>query len=327
MTTQLIYELLLENDYVVLPGFGGFICQYNSAKLEKVQSRILPPSRTIAFNKALQKNDGLLIQFVMLKDNCSYKEAEAKVSRFVTQVKDDLQKNGSYQFPKIGRVYIDKQTSNTLFVAHHEFLPLDESFGLTELTLQPVIRKGEETATGKTIQIPGTKVKVSGYQWPYWVAASVAMIFLVGTFWLNLKNSNIDNVITANLLPDYSIHYVDTQSAQSFVEIDNSSIKSEFISAYNDIKSHAVKDEVIEEEVTAVPAKNIYAIVVGAFRGPITAGKYVENLKEQGYDAETLKGTSPSKLIKVLVNYPADNAEDALAHIRTTVEEDAWLLD
>ena len=319
MTTELIYELLLENDYVVLPGFGGFICQYNSAKLENIQHRILPPSRTIAFNKALHKNDGLLIQYVMLKNKCSYKEAENEVFQFITEIKSDLEKNGSIQFPKIGRVYTDKESSNTLFVAHHEFLPLDTSFGLSELALHPVSRV-EESEKGSAIKI----TKVSGYRWPYWVAASIALLFVAGTFWLNLKDSSIDNVLTANLLPDYSINYVETNTVQKPIHVDNNSIRSSNLPlTYIDLQK-VIEEEIAEETVVK---ESIYTIVVGAFRGPITAGKFVEDLKEQGYDARLLKGNDPTKLIKVLINYPAENADEALAFIKKSVEKDAWLLD
>lgn len=42
--------LLLENDCVIIPDFGGFIAHYQPARYIKEENLYLPPVRTIGFN-------------------------------------------------------------------------------------------------------------------------------------------------------------------------------------------------------------------------------------------------------------------------------------
>ena len=45
--------LLLENDCVIIPDFGGFIAHYQPARYIKEENLYLPPVRTIGFNPQL----------------------------------------------------------------------------------------------------------------------------------------------------------------------------------------------------------------------------------------------------------------------------------
>ena len=47
---QHIETLLLENDCVIVPGFGGFVAHYSPATRVKEENIFLPPTRTIGFN-------------------------------------------------------------------------------------------------------------------------------------------------------------------------------------------------------------------------------------------------------------------------------------
>lgn len=51
---QHIEVLLLENDCVIVPGFGGFVAHYAPATHVKEESLFLPPTRTIGFNPQLK---------------------------------------------------------------------------------------------------------------------------------------------------------------------------------------------------------------------------------------------------------------------------------
>ena len=62
---QHIEALLLENDCVIIPDFGGFIAHYSPAKIDSDTGQFLPPCRTIGFNAQLILNDGLLTQSYM----------------------------------------------------------------------------------------------------------------------------------------------------------------------------------------------------------------------------------------------------------------------
>ena len=53
-----LYQILLEQDCVVLPGFGGFITQYKPAELNFRTNEISPPGKKIAFNPSSLSGNG-----------------------------------------------------------------------------------------------------------------------------------------------------------------------------------------------------------------------------------------------------------------------------
>lgn len=323
MISKYIYDLLLDNDYVAIPGLGGFVCQYQSATMDRQRSLISPPSRTIAFNKALQQNDGLLIQHVVLKDVISYKDAEDKVRAFVTECNQQLHQIGSVQFPQIGRLYMD-ELRHIQFAPSYETLPLDNSFGLTAVPLMPISRmKLEPVEVEAHEEVAVVELSRTQRSWPYWIAASFAGIFMMSSTWLNIGQTTYKNAFTAGF---FTSHEVQTPSQQKVITTDNSSIQSDYLYEMTQLKKVVTPtlEEVEEESVESTPQE--FAIVVGAFKGPITAEKYKEALLSKGYKVETLR-TSPNTFVKVVVYVTATQEEEALASIRSNVEKDAWLLN
>ena len=68
-------ELLIEEDFVVIPNFGGFVTHYSPALLEPTKNILIPPGKNISFNVKLSKNDGLLAQSIAVKTGLSYNSA------------------------------------------------------------------------------------------------------------------------------------------------------------------------------------------------------------------------------------------------------------
>ena len=56
--TKALQILLKEYEYVIVPDFGGFITQYQPAKLVEDSGFISPPQRIISFNAQLKTDDG-----------------------------------------------------------------------------------------------------------------------------------------------------------------------------------------------------------------------------------------------------------------------------
>ena len=54
--------LLLNNDCVIVPGFGGFMAHHVDSVYDEEEKMFLPPSRTLGFNPRLHINDSLLAQ-------------------------------------------------------------------------------------------------------------------------------------------------------------------------------------------------------------------------------------------------------------------------
>ena len=96
--------LLLENDCVILPGFGGFVAHYTEATYEAKNQLFMPPMRTIGFNPLLRLNDGLLTQSVMEVYGTNYGDALKMVTRWVNQLKKQLYEEGSVELSNVGQL-------------------------------------------------------------------------------------------------------------------------------------------------------------------------------------------------------------------------------
>lgn len=94
--------LLLENDCVVIPDFGGFITHYKPAHYNEDEGLFLPPQRTIGFNPQLTMNDGLLVQSYMQVHHTDFPDATRKVEKTVEQIKEQLYSEGIVELFGIG---------------------------------------------------------------------------------------------------------------------------------------------------------------------------------------------------------------------------------
>ena len=75
-----INDLLYRYECVIIPGFGAFLTQYQSARIEN--NSFHPPGKALLFNRQLQANDGLLANYVASAENCSYELALQKIRNF-----------------------------------------------------------------------------------------------------------------------------------------------------------------------------------------------------------------------------------------------------
>lgn len=335
MMHQHIFQLLLEHDCVVVPGLGGFLCQYRPAALDLQKGLVHPPARTIGFNKALQQNDGLLVQEVVIKEALQHKEAEEKVRLFVQETIDKLHQHGSVQLPSIGRLYMD-HLKFIQFSPSPEPLPLEDSFGLSAVMVQPVMRRREvsepviEQEVGTIEPTPVIYIERKQRSWPYWAAASFAGLLIAGTIWINSLETDIRAGLQAGFNPLSLVEEVQPEipvsvevSSEYQIGLDNASLVTEDNTEGSESMQLPEAPEALYSPSTA--SAQVFTVVVGAYRGPITASDYKDLLISRGYRAEML-GTPGEGLLKVVVHVEAEDEVTALRSIRRDVEPEAWLL-
>lgn len=102
-----IENLLLENDCVIIPGFGGFIVQYIPARRIDEENIFLPPYRTVGFNPQLNLNDGLLIQSYMQVYDVNYPEASRLVDDAVRELFEQLSEKGAVNIHGVGKLILN----------------------------------------------------------------------------------------------------------------------------------------------------------------------------------------------------------------------------
>ena len=143
-----ISELLFEHDCVIIPNFGGFICNYKPADIHPIQNTISPPGKAVSFNRNLQSNDGLLINHVAKTLGVSFDAAAELVGNWVTSSKHLLKKKEDLFLKKIGKFSNDFE-GNLQFAPSEEVNYLKTSFGLRTITVEPIIRHKQIDYTEK----------------------------------------------------------------------------------------------------------------------------------------------------------------------------------
>ena len=133
-----IEELLYLHDCVIVPGFGGFICDYTSANINEKTGTIVPPSKKVVFNKHLKQNDGLLIDWIARKEQIDYEKAQRRLALFCEEIKVRLNQKQKVDFGTIGTFSVDRRF-NVLFESkNHNFLPATSSRSLRAPSMWPM---------------------------------------------------------------------------------------------------------------------------------------------------------------------------------------------
>lgn len=144
--------LLLDNDCVIIPNFGGFTAHYVEARKDEKDNTFLPPMRTIGFNPKLTLNDSLLAQSYVEVYDISYPDAVARIADEVRELRQHLEFEGQYELNDIG---ILKLNSNGAY----EFDPCSAGILTPSLyalsyfefdTISPSERSALTTATATT---------------------------------------------------------------------------------------------------------------------------------------------------------------------------------
>jgi hypothetical protein len=130
-----ISELLFTHDYVVVPGFGGFVSRQQLAHYSLNREVIHPPSKKILFNVQLKQNDGILASWLKEKINCDFNQATRHIEEFAAHCKVLLDTKHRLEFENLGLFYLDFE-KNICFEPKTDVNFLIESFGLGSITLK-----------------------------------------------------------------------------------------------------------------------------------------------------------------------------------------------
>ena len=140
---QHIFNLLRDQDCVIIPNFGAFICRNSSAKISSDKTKIFPPNKEISFNKSLIKNDGLLINYISSQENLSYEKAEKKLTNWVIRNINKLEKNESIEIKNIGSLICKE--SKYFFTPDGSSILLKSSFGLKTIEATELVKSNNKS--------------------------------------------------------------------------------------------------------------------------------------------------------------------------------------
>jgi nucleoid DNA-binding protein len=132
-----IRDLLYHHDCVVVPGFGGFVTNERSARIDRSAGSFYPPAREVGFNARLDHNDGLLISYLSARLSVNYVDARKLVEAFAGEVNRKLDEGRVVHFEGIGQ-FLPARDGKPEFDPDPSANFLTDSYGLSFFRYPPL---------------------------------------------------------------------------------------------------------------------------------------------------------------------------------------------
>lgn len=284
-----IFNLLKENDCVIIPNFGAFVCRKTSAKLSSDGKKIFPPNKEISFNKKLIKSDGLLTGVISQVENISYVKAEKKINNWLLKTNNKLKNKGFVNFEKIGS--LELKNSKYYFYPKLNSIILKSSFGFKNIDSTLIHRD---------------KMRLERINKTFLKYAAI-FIVLVGL---------------VSIFSDYYFNSVTEYNETAYIQA-NKKIEQEIEKATFNISASLPAVKLFVKKKT-----QNYHIIAGAFRKEKNALKMLLRLENKGFTNCKRVGINNYGLIQISYNSfsTIEEAKNALSKIRITEDKSAWLL-
>jgi len=304
-----IKELLLLNDCVIIPGFGGFVTNYKEAGLHA--SLFSPPGKSVSFNRKLNFNDGLFINHVASEEGLNYIVARRKVEQMVQELNYRLTDGEKISIPGLGDIHYDEQQHLVFTPNIVDNLNVD-AFGLSAFSYESlfsrqVARKTISHQDRQAIEVIFQKRSLKK------VLVAVPLLFALAVIPLknnttHLQKSDLSN-IREMMMP--------TQTPSIGKETIGSEEKNEGAA---DLTTGSNQSEMTPYEA---PAR--YFLIVGSFRSEENALSFINQLVEKGYQGTDLGVIKGLHYISLGGFTNVDDALSARADYEEETEAGSWI--
>ena len=349
--------LLLSNDCVIVPDFGGFMAHHVDAHYDEDEGLFLPPQRTLGFNPQLKINDSLLAQSYVEAYDISYPEAVLRIEDEVNELKMHLQTKGFYELSSIGTLEFNENgnyvftpceagilTPDLYGLCSFEMTPLkisaapvpetveeeEEEKEATQIfNMNPLERDVETTEAEAEVEAENeeeedvVRIKFSWIRNAVAVAAILLAVFFAAmpTGKTEMMTRTISN-INSNLF--FGMMSKDTNTSKieiSKADIQKPTNKADTISKLEKIKT--------EQTVKAEPVKKGYCIVLASQVSKRNAEMFIERLKAKGLDSAEIYVKQKAQSIRRVVCGNFQTQEEAYNELRKIHKDeelkDAWV--
>ncbi|HPE35052.1 MAG TPA: SPOR domain-containing protein [Bacteroidales bacterium] len=187
--SKYIAELLHDHDCVIIPGFGGFVCNYQPAQIHPGQHSFYPPAKKILFNKELRANDGLLASHAAIRQNISFEEAVRQLEETAQDFIFRIESGERIKLEKIGVLFQDID-ANIQFEQDFTENYLKDAFGLSTFISPPIQRSLRHTAPAFTAPVPYTEKSNNLRRAAFWSTGIAAAFLIFGLMVINFNGVN-----------------------------------------------------------------------------------------------------------------------------------------
>ena len=305
-----ISELLFLHDCVILPNFGGFVGNAQSAKLNKITGVLSPPSKQILFNANLKTNDGLLITHISNQEGITQENAKNEVANYATKITAKLDGSKVLRIDKIGLFTLGRE-GNIIFLQDSTSNYSLDAFGMKATHNKTVER---ETIVEEKVAATIKSIRSQSNNPRTFLKAAAVIIPLIALSYISITQQDRINTV-----------YTQMASLNPF---ENTAIEKPITEVITEINIEVEPSpiaEIIKEEIAPniIPEK-MYYIIAGAFAEQKNADKMIAKLKKWNYNTELVSGGNLMR-----VSYDSfNNREDAILALNKIKQENsaAWLL-
>lgn len=252
---QHIAFLLSRCDCVIVPGLGAFIASYEPARYNERENILTAPCRTVVFNGALTRNDGILIGSIAQSEGVSYERASEIVGHEVDVMLNELRANGRLSIKGVG-VLTDQLDSTPTF-EQYEFSAANMGYwALPAIDVDKAgLQESENRAEEATAELRPRRF--GAFRAIASVAASMALLLGLGftltlprdamssgSEYASLAPVRASNVVTGDVLSDGEL-YIAIPGEGSWQEVDTA--------AHNSYIGK-IRQESIRRDESAAPA-------------------------------------------------------------------------
>ena len=318
-----ISELLYRYQCVGVPGFGAFLCEWQSAQVIVAQNSFVPPKKVISFNSHIKNNDGLLANHIALQEKISYENAVSKIQTQVVFWLEKLENKESLVLENIGEIFSNSE-HNFVFKPNTAINYLTDSFGLAGFNSPEIARENQiqteiASEVAPQIETPVSVDTILEDETPViplngknrtknWMkyAAVVAIFASAGTYGYKMYF-------------DYTIEQQTSIVEKTVQEKINQKLQEATFVIPNPINAVDLTLEASHTEK--------YHVVAGAFRSKQNAIKAMNDLISKGFEAHLLTENKYGLIPVAFGSFSnLTEAQNLKIQIKAKDSVDAWLL-
>jgi len=344
--------LLLENDCVVVPGFGGFITHYVPAIWNDSEGVFLPPVRTIGFNPQLRMNDGVLVQSYMEVYNTDFPDATRILQKEVDKLIELLHREGKVDLFNVGEISLSVHGSY-IFSSYNDKVTSPYFYGLDTFEIKDLIMLQQSSADKQVpLSTPITPkktyvIRINRTLVRNAVAAIAAVLLF---FYMSdpIENTYVERANYAQLLPSDLFEKIESQSLLTTPVVTGIETQTEQLVQDDNIADETLPEDqnkvipvtVKEVKVSKVESTETVAnkqavqtsskrhhIIIASVTSTNDAQSMVAELKSKGYDDACVLTEGDRVRVSLISHDTREDADNYLTELRKdNAYKNAWLL-
>jgi nucleoid DNA-binding protein len=309
-----IHELILLNECVILPGFGGFETEYQAAHYDNTHKRMLPPTKKVLFRPDFLTGSGVFELHLQKHLKIDEKEAIQYIDTYVDNLKNQLEVNREALIEGVG-LFTKGLGNNISFTAFEEENYLVDSFGLEALPFESKIAE-EKTEPKKELKIrPRSNTLLFLVVGIIIISILLAITITISArfdvYLFDMGKSKVENeliIIGGSNSSDSTYQQINKTLDQS----------TDLKSALFYTESNSVNEESTEKQ-------NQYYLVAGSFKAHINAELTFKQLVGEGYSPEIIEYQSYHRVTIGNFNIKQEALRE-LQRLRRQLDRSVWLL-